>query len=225
MTLWNAVFASREWGRWPAESVVRIMARARRQLGDDVDVLEIGCGPGAQLWFLEREGMNAFGADISPVGLNVARDRLADEHLPARLAVADAARLPFRDSAFDIVLEVESFYFMHESVAPDLWREAARVLRPGGRFVSVAFSRTTASCLRGARPTGDRTFVDADDGPFAGLGTVCLASEDDIRNLSASAGLVVEDMQLVSRTVGDPRMHIEEIVTVTYREDMKAGGS
>ena len=57
--------------------------------------LELGCGPGAQLWYLERTGYLAVGCDISAIGLRQAAGRLREEGQPPRLALADCSSLPF----------------------------------------------------------------------------------------------------------------------------------
>ena len=67
---WNDVFESRDWGRYPPEELIRFVAR---NFGDvpergEVRFLEVGCGPGANIWFLRREGL-AFGGIVSGVVL------------------------------------------------------------------------------------------------------------------------------------------------------------
>jgi SAM-dependent methyltransferase len=81
---------------------------------------------------LARLGWSAAGIDISSDQLRVARLRLGES---VELVQADAAELPFGDASFDAVVAA----LVHtdvDDVAP-VFAEAARVLRPGGRFVHV----------------------------------------------------------------------------------------
>ena len=51
---WETLFASRAWGRYPPEELVRFVARSFGDAPDraSVRILELGCGPGANVWFL-----------------------------------------------------------------------------------------------------------------------------------------------------------------------------
>lgn len=93
--------------------------------------LEVGCGGGVHLLPLREHSWQVVGLDISADQLRVARARVPG----ARLVRADAAALPFGDGSFDAVVAV----FVHTDLDDLLGavREAARVLKPGGRFVHV----------------------------------------------------------------------------------------
>lgn len=95
-------------------------------------VLDLGCGAGHELARMEEDGALAFGVDTSAVMLQASRSRLADHDLPARLARADGARLPFRDAVFD-ACRIERV-LQHVTDPGAVLAEARRVLRPGGRL-------------------------------------------------------------------------------------------
>lgn len=90
--------------------------------------LEIGCGTGTHAAAVRELGWTPVGADISAAMLRYTRGRL-----PA--VRADAGMLPVRDSSLPAVIAV----MVHTDMPgyPAVLREAARVLRPGGRFVHV----------------------------------------------------------------------------------------
>jgi SAM-dependent methyltransferase len=93
-------------------------------------VLEIGCGEGTNLARLARSS--------APVGIDryAAKARFAADAVPsARLAVADATALPFRDGAFASVLVRDLLHHLPEPRAA--LAEAARVLAPGGTLLVV----------------------------------------------------------------------------------------
>ena len=95
-------------------------------------VLDLACGPGRHTAALARRGARVVGLDLSRVLLLAAREAGAD-----RLVRADMRSLPFRDAAFDAVLNLfTSFGYFTEDVEHEtVLREVARALRPGGRFV------------------------------------------------------------------------------------------
>jgi len=107
-----------------------------RLLGDVAgrDVLEIGCGGAQCSRWLATQGARPVATDVSAGQLTQAR-RLNDATgIDVPLVQADAQRLPFADSSFDVVCAAYGAVpFVADSAG--LMREAARVLRPGGRWV------------------------------------------------------------------------------------------
>lgn len=92
-------------------------------------VLEIGCGTGCDLLQFARNGADATGVDITPMHLELARQRVGSL---AKVLEADARKLPFPDASFDYVY---SHGVLHHSDEPRrVVDEIFRVLRPGGRF-------------------------------------------------------------------------------------------
>lgn len=97
-------------------------------------MLELGIGTGLTIPYYSRE-WNVVGIDLSPLMLEEARKRIASmepSHQP-KLVLADGAKLPFADEAFDVVLAP---YVM--SVVPDavaVGRELHRVCAASGRII------------------------------------------------------------------------------------------
>jgi SAM-dependent methyltransferase len=96
-------------------------------------VLDAGCGMGMYVAAFEREGAQAYGIEIEP-------DRAgAASQVSSRIALASAEALPWADRSFDLVFSHEVLeHVAHDAQAV---REAARVLRPGGRLVVFAPNR------------------------------------------------------------------------------------
>ena len=67
-------------------------------------ILEVGCGTGGLLAAGRRMGLTIEGSDVALRWLVVARRRLDDLGLTARLVAASAERLPYPDASFDAVV-------------------------------------------------------------------------------------------------------------------------
>ena len=117
--------------RWGATVVPRLA------LSGNETVLDAGCGTGRVTeGVLSRlPGGCVVGLDGSPDMAATAAARLGDQGGRLSLVVADLRRdLPFAPSSFDGIISTATFHWIpdHQS----LFRELARVLRPGGQLVA-----------------------------------------------------------------------------------------
>jgi SAM-dependent methyltransferase len=106
----------------------------------DLRVLEVGCGTGHWLAHLAQAGAaHAFGLDPSRKMLLRARATAP----AAQVVLGSAERLPFRDGSFDRVLAVNALH--HFPDKPAFIAEARRVLRSGGRMLTIALDPHTGN--------------------------------------------------------------------------------
>jgi SAM-dependent methyltransferase len=165
---WDEKFKSRAWGRYPPEDFVRFMGRNFKHADKaNIRVLEVGCGPGANLWFLHREGFAASGIDVSPAAITLAGQRLSTEnkdcHSPAPdLRVGNFSALPWPDSHFDVAADIFALYANTGAVIAGALAEVARVLKPGGLFYSK---------LWGTRCTGFGSGTKLEEGTYDAIAT------------------------------------------------------
>jgi ubiquinone/menaquinone biosynthesis C-methylase UbiE len=135
------------WGLW------RVPESRLSALGDPDgrDILELGCGAARWSAALAQKGARAVGVDLSSAQLAHAARLLRRSGPTVRLVRGNAEELPFRDQCFDIVFcDWGAMTFCDPfSTVP----EAARVLRPGGRFVFATASpfRTVAESRQSYR--------------------------------------------------------------------------
>jgi SAM-dependent methyltransferase len=97
-------------------------------------VLEVGCGAAMCSRWLAGEGALPVAFDLSAGMLRHARAGATATGITVPLVQADAQHLPFADAAFDLVFTAfGAIQFVADSAR--VMREAARVLRRGGRWV------------------------------------------------------------------------------------------
>ncbi|KPI27946.1 Methyltransferase type 11 [Actinobacteria bacterium OV320] len=112
-----------------AEGVLGLVpARAR-------SLLDVACGTGIVTRRLAagRPGLRVTGLDRAPAMVGHAAARL-----PGAVVLADGRRLPFRDGEFDAVSSVWLLHLVEDATdARRIVAECARVLRPGGVYVTT----------------------------------------------------------------------------------------
>ena len=109
-------------------------------------MLEIGFGSGCCLQRIaHRAGRTgkAFGLDLSPGMIQVARRRLRKGESPGmvELCCGDAANLPYHSSSFDAVFMSFTLELFDTPEIPIVVEEVKRVLKSTGRFGVVGMSR------------------------------------------------------------------------------------
>jgi len=140
-------------GVW-RRSVVRSLVGAR-------DVLDVGTGTGDLAWLIKKalpEVNRVVGVDLSADML--ARAARPGSAAPPEWVLAGADQLPFPEGSFDAVV---SAYVMRNlwvgGVLEASLREAARVLRPGGRLVFLDLTRPSNLLLRFGHRLYNKTMV------------------------------------------------------------------
>ncbi|MBI4970318.1 MAG: ubiquinone/menaquinone biosynthesis methyltransferase [Candidatus Omnitrophica bacterium] len=135
----NSFLSFRQDKSWREKAVRKSLTRKEKS------ILDIGTGSGVFLEeFLNQHSFErAIGIDISPEMLTLARRRLGSR---ATLLLSEGPELPFHPSEFDIV----STAFVLRSLTDILafFKEAHRVLSPGGRFVILELTRPTKPAMK-----------------------------------------------------------------------------
>jgi demethylmenaquinone methyltransferase/2-methoxy-6-polyprenyl-1,4-benzoquinol methylase len=111
-------------------------------------LLDLAGGTGdISFGWLRRGGGPVFMTDINYAMLSVGRDRALNRGFAGdvSLVVADAEKLPLPDRCVDRVSI--AFGLRNCTDKPAVLREARRVLKPGGRFLCLEFSRVTVAAL------------------------------------------------------------------------------
>jgi SAM-dependent methyltransferase len=112
---------------------LRAMIRKHFPASRDVDILDLGCGYGAVLYFCRREGFTrVLGVDRSPQQVRTAA-QLGIEGVREGDLLDTLTSLP--DGSQDVVVAFDVLeHFAKEELLP-LCDEVQRVLRPGGRWI------------------------------------------------------------------------------------------
>jgi ubiquinone/menaquinone biosynthesis C-methylase UbiE len=122
----------------------------RRGEPEPQSVLDFGCGIGATEAIMRSRipGARLHGVDPSRESIKVAESQQVPD---ATFQVCASVPLPFDDGSFDVVYSNGTFHHIDHAEHPAIFRELARVLRPGGHafvFENNPFNPVTVYMMR-----------------------------------------------------------------------------
>jgi SAM-dependent methyltransferase len=164
----DAVYYNRLKAGW-------ILRLAEKHLGGatDREFLDLGCGTGLTEKAIARRFRFGVGLDSS-AGMLKAASRDAPE---TPFVTGEAFRLPFADSAFDLVFSVTLLHHLTDGELPCMMSEVRRVLRPGG--LTAHFDHNPYNFM--ARKVVDRCEFDQGAKMRAKRQVVALAEAEGLR--------------------------------------------
>ncbi|MEJ7759192.1 MAG: class I SAM-dependent methyltransferase [Gemmatimonadaceae bacterium] len=118
--------------------IARLVARYHWTAGycNNRVVLEVACGTGQGLGLLQSRARKVYGCDLSAENLSSARQTHGTE---VALIRTDAERLPVADESLDVVVLLETIYFLPSP--SEFLKEARRVLVPGGHLLVSSINK------------------------------------------------------------------------------------
>lgn len=134
----TAVLSYGQDARWKR----RLVALAGVTTGERA--LDLACGTGDIALAVAARGARVTGLDLTPRMLQLA----AGKSRAATFLAGDMTSLPFRPQAFDLV--TTGYGLRNVPDLPAAIAEIARVLRPGGRLLSLDFNRPEQAVVRAA---------------------------------------------------------------------------
>lgn len=138
---WDARYRAREDGPAPAPGW---LAEIEEEIPRSGRALDIAAGTGRVSLWLARRGLEVMAADISPVGLAIAREAASAEGLPLETQVVDFERDAFPEGPFDVI----ACFNYHQ---PALFPAIMEALAPRG--VALVEVATAKNLERNAHPS------------------------------------------------------------------------
>ena len=157
---WDSLYCSgaeKEWGvvNEHIPEIVQLLARRGAKT-----VLDLGCGSGRHVVYLAERGFQVFGIDLSPEGIQKAKQLLVQRSLPAKLKVESIYRpLPYPDSFFDAVISIHTFHHARIEDIRKAISELQRILKPDGILFITVRKRTSKKHRHHFKEIAPHTYV------------------------------------------------------------------
>jgi 2-polyprenyl-3-methyl-5-hydroxy-6-metoxy-1,4-benzoquinol methylase len=192
---------------YPNESLIQFLASryfaldalARRQ----IRILEVGCGTGANLWMMCKEGFEVCGIDSSQEAIQLAEAHLRDKWgVTSDLAVGSFMDLPYEADQFDVVVDVVSLQGLTLSDSAKALKGILRVIKPGGALFSYRLSDRSDMFATNEERLDDVTLANVSNSkmPLANNGPLSFWSPDVCQKVYAQVGLTVDEVERIGRT-------------------------
>ena len=147
-----------------------------------MSILDVGCGPGYVSAAAAERG-------ASPIGLDFSKEMIAiAKRMFPRIEFreGDAQNLPFGDRTFDRV--VASFALLHLANPERAMTEAARVLKPGGRFGFTTWAKISENPFSKLMDDAIQAHANLDVDLPAGPPSYLFENEEEFRKALERAG-------------------------------------
>ena len=185
---WENIHATTEWGKYPAESIIRFVARNYyKEDRKSIKILDYGCGAGSHTWYLAREGFDTYAFDGSKSAVKKAKERLQSEGLEAKFKVSDALQLDYEENFFDFIIDAAMVYANKINDIILMFKNIYGMLKKGGKLFSISFSTATTGYKMG-KEIEKNTFIDIEKGSLKDRGTVHFFEEEELYTLLSEIG-------------------------------------
>ncbi|MFD1465664.1 class I SAM-dependent methyltransferase [Lapidilactobacillus mulanensis] len=104
------------------------------------NILEIGCGLGAESVFLAVRGMNMTSVDISQDAINTAESIAKAYQVDVDWRVGDILKMELPEHSFDVITDQGCFHHLTDEERPLYLQQIKKFLKPGGMFLLRCFS-------------------------------------------------------------------------------------
>ena len=190
--LWEDIYSSREWGKYPPEELIRFVARNYYSAPNRADarLVEVGCGAGANIWYMAREGFSVYGVDGSNTAVQKALDRLHKEGLSAQLKVGDIVDIKSHfsaDAPYDAFVDVCCMQCNRLDAVDKVINDAWSMLKPGGKFFTMLLADGSYGQDLGEE-VEPRSVINISDGPLRGMGLNHFFTLDEVHHLFRAYG-------------------------------------
>lgn len=202
--------------RYPNEALLQFMGMEFFSISpadrEKIKVLEIGCGSGANMWVVAKEGFSAYGIDVSPTGLQLCGQMLRNWGASANLSIQPMEKLNFESNYFNFIFDVVSMQHLDWQGHKDAYAEVYRCLKSGGKFFQWHLGAKSISFTHGGGNAIDRCTIDNISNPEVPLynsGRVCFLKPEDAQNMLGEAGFTGINVETYNRTYKHMTQNIE----------------
>lgn len=211
-------FASQR--KYPNEALVRFIMTQTKL---DDSILELGCGSGANLWFIAKENRKAYGIDYAKTGIELCKKMLKKWETNGYLKVGDITKgLPYSDHSFDSIVDIVTMQHLtikeHQIALKEVYRclKQEEEAEGGGRFFSWHLGSKSHNFLANPNKKIDEFTIEniPESMPLSNNGIVCFLSPLKYQELLIEAGFKNINIEITTRTYDNRKVLLEYLEVI-----------
>ncbi|MCL2459744.1 MAG: class I SAM-dependent methyltransferase [Euryarchaeota archaeon] len=149
---WEGIYSEgAQLNRYPFDFVVSFVFNnyPREKKRAEIEILEVGCGAGNNLWFCAREGFSVTGLDSSQSAIEYAQKRFDEECLSGKFIEGGFEQIQHMERTFDIVIDRAALSCVPFHLARTHINSIKEILLPEGKFLFTPYSDRHGMCVSG----------------------------------------------------------------------------
>jgi SAM-dependent methyltransferase len=201
-TEWDTIYQSKSkhLSIWPWSDLVTHVMRNVKPADHPIRVLELGCGPGANIPFFQSLGSEYYAIEGSEFVVNSLNERYPA--LKGQITVGDFTKsIPF-EGEFDLIVDRASITHNSTESIKACLDLVYNKLRFGGLYIGIDwFSTEHSDFSKGKLDEDQHTITSLKEGHLAQLGKVHFSDQGHLENLFHRFSITTMDHKLVHRTI------------------------
>jgi len=215
--VWENLFSTRDWGKYPPEEVIRFYMRAKSLINKKItEVLDIGCGIGACTWFIANEGSEVTAIDGSPSALMKLEETIDKFHTcksrvhPILGDITYPKKFIKKNKTFDLLLDNYSLYANTYKKIINAYYYYYCLLKNDGFFLTNCFGLETTGFKTGKK-LSSYTYKNVSEGLLQMKGIVTFWDRDILNHLFEDIGYkIVYTERILEERQG---VKVEKLIT------------
>jgi len=148
---WNNIFKNPDVYRYydlfsPHEDMVYVSTLfSKRNIHK---ILDLGCGLGNNLFYLNKMGFETYGIDASNTATSQVKEKIDELGLSVKVTAGISQKLPYQSNYFDAVISIQALHHGYEKDILKGISEIERVIKPDGLIFITLPGRISQNKLR-----------------------------------------------------------------------------
>lgn len=221
LEIWEQIFQNKKWGEYPPIALVKFIATNfySRENRNEVKILELGSGPGANIWYICREGFSAYAIDGSKTACEKLQRKIDKEGLSHQLKSVNSGNYlellnDYDNDFFDAIIDIESLSCNSFAKTREALSLSFDKLKKDGKLFSFTFADGTWGLDEDEK---DFHGLYPSEGPLSGIGFVRYTTRDDINKLYKFCNTEVSKVERQELIMENNKKISEWIIEVTKK--------
>lgn len=199
--IWELIFSSRSWGKYPPEEVIRFIMYVKHYLKrKKLLCLDIGCGIGACTWFIAKEIGRIVAMDGSKSALCNLKKIFREFNISLENIELVHGDITFPENylnnSFDILVDNYSLYANSAINIRRAYLQYYHLLSRGGLFLANCFGKKTTGFNTGIK-IDTNTFRNIEKGVLKDKGITTFWDREELNNMFKKIGYQIVKIENV----------------------------